>query len=178
MFDKAYKIVAKFEGHYVNDPDDPGGPTNVGVTQATYNRYRKLWQLSPQSVRYITENEVRKIYESYWITSKANKFADSHPLTGTVHFDFAINAGFKQAAKTLQRTLGLKLIDGIIGNGTLSAIKLSSDGFLALDYLYAREDFYKDLCIRKPKFKKFLKGWLWRTKRLKEILDDWPTSCK
>ena len=172
MFEVAYPIVLKYEGGYVDNPVDPGGPTNKGITQKTYNLYRKLWQLPPQHVRYISDSEVETIYKSYWTLSRANEFCRNNPLTAVVHFDFSINAGNKQAAKTLQRTVGVKLIDGIIGNITLSAINLSDDYLLASDYLEKRVEFYKNLIIKKPKLKEFLKGWLWRVKHLKGIIDE------
>ena len=34
-FDKCLKFTLQFEGGFTNDPKDPGGPTNLGITQAT-----------------------------------------------------------------------------------------------------------------------------------------------
>ena len=40
-FQKALEFVFHAEGSSNNDAADPGGPTNMGVTQDTYNAYRK-----------------------------------------------------------------------------------------------------------------------------------------
>lgn len=177
-FDKCLPIILKFEGGYVNHPDDPGGATNKGITQKTYNTYRKLWKKEPQSVRFIEDSEVTKIYESYWKQSRASQFAEKMPLTALVHFDFAVNAGFKQAAKTLQRALGLELVDGIIGNRTLTALYLSDDYETAMMYCEERFEFYHRLVELKPQLKTFMRGWLWRVKHLKGIVDDWSYRSK
>ena len=178
MFDKCLPIILKFEGGYVNHPKDPGGATNKGITQKVYNSFRKSWGEPTQSVRFIAEDEVRKIYQSYWEQSRASEFAEKMPLTALVHFDFAVNAGFKQAAKTLQRALGLELVDGIIGNRTLTAVYLSDDYELAKMYCEERFEFYYKLTDIKPDLKVFMKGWLWRVKHLKGIVDDWSYRSK
>ena len=40
-FEKMLRDTLKFEGGYVNNPKDPGGRTNKGITQTTYNNYLK-----------------------------------------------------------------------------------------------------------------------------------------
>lgn len=184
MFDKILPIVLKFEGGYVNDPNDSGGATNFGVTQKTYNLFRKAQKVSPQDVRYITQDEVHKIYESFFRDSFSDRFVGTHPRTALVHFDFSINAGTAQAAKTLQRAVGGLLIDGIIGPKTLAGVNLSDDLSLALDYLNQREKYYRLISdgstIQREKNKKFLKGWLWRNNKLKVIVkevlpNDWSS---
>ena len=42
----AKKFTAQWEGGKVDDPDDPGKRTNAGVTQKTYDEYRKSKKLS------------------------------------------------------------------------------------------------------------------------------------
>ena len=176
VFEKTLPIILKFEGGYVDHPKDPGGATNKGITQKTYNTYRKLWQLSPQHVRYITNGEVKKIYESYWRDSKSDTIAKTHPNTSLVHFDFAVNAGIKQAAKTLQRSLGSLDIDGRIGPKTLSAISLTSDVLLSDLYLDERRLFYVHLTEKRPALKVFLKGWLYRVNKIERLIDEWSTQ--
>ena len=39
-FELVYPVVEKWEGNFDNDPDDPGGPTNMGITQADLSRWR------------------------------------------------------------------------------------------------------------------------------------------
>lgn len=172
MFDKAYPLVRKFEGGYANDPDDSGGATNFGVTQKVYDKYRKSWYLPLQPVKSITEDEVRKIYEGYWRECGSDRIAKTHPRTAIAHFDFAFNAGFNQAAKTLQRSIGGLLVDGIIGPKTLNALLGTTDIDLADDYLDRRSEFYKMLTVKKPTQKKFLRSWLHRVLKIRRLIHD------
>jgi lysozyme family protein len=172
LFADSLPVVLKFEGGYSNHKDDPGGATMKGVTQETYDTFRKRKAQPTQSVRNILFSEVEEIYRQFWISGKCDEFSDSHPLTALVHFDFTINAGFKQSAKTLQRTLSVKPIDGIIGSVTLGVLLKQKDSQLAVRYLDFRENFYKDLTIKKPALKVFLKGWLNRTSHLRRIVNE------
>ncbi|MBE7706425.1 MAG: hypothetical protein E7Z91_04190 [Cyanobacteria bacterium SIG30] len=53
-FEKALQCLFPSEGGYVNDSRDFGGPTNMGVTQNTYNMYRKNQGLPQKDVKQIT----------------------------------------------------------------------------------------------------------------------------
>ncbi len=66
-FVQALEWVLSCEGGYVNDPRDPGGATNCGITQAVYDVYRKTKDLPLRSVELITLIEVDAIYRrEYW----------------------------------------------------------------------------------------------------------------
>ncbi len=55
------------EGGAVNNPHDPGGATNFGITQHTYDGWRTKKGLLIQPVTLITQDEVTAIYkEEYW----------------------------------------------------------------------------------------------------------------
>ena len=170
MFKDSLPVILKFEGGYSNHKDDPGGATMKGVTQAVYDSYRKRKDLGPKAVREIEFSEVEDIYREFWNNANCDEFCDSHPLTALVHFDFAINAGPKQAAKTLQKALGVK-IDGILGKISIGVILKSKDEQLATRYLDFRENFYRDLTLQKPALKVILKGWLNRTSHLRGIIN-------
>ena len=51
LFKKALAFVLKWEGGFVNDPDDKGGATNKGITQTTYNSYLKSKKQKTKSVK-------------------------------------------------------------------------------------------------------------------------------
>lgn len=40
-YSAALRQILKFEGGYVDDPVDPGGATNFGITQRTYDSWRR-----------------------------------------------------------------------------------------------------------------------------------------
>jgi lysozyme family protein len=158
-FDEALKPILLHEGGYVNDKDDPGGPTNKGITQNVYDAYRRNAEAPTRSVLYITQEEVGEIYyENYWIEAKCNAL----PLgLNLVHFDFAVNAGTTRAAKTLQQIAGVTQ-DGIIGPRTLGAVAKLDPREAIYEYSQARRGFYERLAARKPTSAKFLRGWLKR----------------
>lgn len=159
-FDEALPAILKFEGGYVNDKDDPGGATNKGITQAVFDVWRKSKEQDYKAVRWIQDKEVAAIYhQNYWKDGGCNGMPQAAAL---VHFDFCVNAGTWQAAKTLQKVLGVKA-DGKVGPITLTAAKEYGDENLVRAYSNARREFYTKLATRRPVLAKFLSGWLKRT---------------
>jgi lysozyme family protein len=95
--------VLKFEGGYVNHPRDPGGATNKGVTQNTYNSWRKRQGLPAQSVKNITQAEVESIYRrDYWDAVRGDDLPSGVDLAT---FDYAVNSGVGRAVRSLQGVL-------------------------------------------------------------------------
>lgn len=91
LFKKALAFVLKWEGGFVNDPDDKGGATNKGITQNTYNSYLKSKGMQAKSVRYITQAEVEDIYyKQYWLKSGCEKMSKKFAV---LCFDTAVNMG-------------------------------------------------------------------------------------
>jgi lysozyme family protein len=122
-FEDALKKVLIHEGGYVDHPKDPGGATNKGVIQRTYAAYRKRKGKPVQHVKYITDAEVKEIYEeSYWDAVNGNLLPAG--LDYAV-FDGAVNSGPRQSIKWLQRALGVKA-DGSIGLQTIGAAQALS----------------------------------------------------
>jgi lysozyme family protein len=65
-WDKAFDQVIIYEGGYVNHPKDPGGPTNLGITQSTLSSYLGR-RASVQEVRALTKAAVKPIYKKrFW----------------------------------------------------------------------------------------------------------------
>lgn len=97
-FRKALEFTLRWEGGYVNDSRDPGGATNQGVTQATYDHWRQSNGLSRQPVRGIAQDEVEQIYyENYWLRAGCDQ---TEPLGLAISvFDFAVNSGVGTALR-------------------------------------------------------------------------------
>ena len=111
---KSLALVLAHEGGFSNHPDDPGGATMRGVTQAVYDATRQSRFQAAQSVRHITADEIASIYDQqYW--DRANCDRLPHGLDYAV-FDYAVNSGVSRAGKDLQRVLGVNA-DGVIGVG-------------------------------------------------------------
>lgn len=105
IFEKTLQFILQREGGYVNDPHDLGGETNKGITHNTYNTYRKSKGLPMQSVKYITDNEVRDIYyNNYYKASGADKL--SNPKLAAYVFDTAVNMGVSRAKTFLNQSNG------------------------------------------------------------------------
>jgi len=118
-FEMALAYVLEHEGGYVNHPRDPGGATNKGVTQAVYDGYRKMRGRGVQSVKFISEEEVRAIYKfQYWDRVQGDMLPAG---VDYAVFDFAVNSGVGRASKYLQAVVGTAQ-DGIIGARTVAAI--------------------------------------------------------
>lgn len=151
------------EGGYVNHPKDPGGATNKGVIQRTYDGYRDRLGKPRQSVRRITMAEVMDIYKTqYW----DRIFGDALPAgLDYAMYDFSINSGPSRAVKFLQEILGVK-VDGVMGNGTLGAIQRRNDiSGLIQELCLKRWNWMKRLST----YSTFGKGWTRRV--MGDIID-------
>lgn len=145
-FDAALARVLVSEGGYVNNPKDPGGATNKGITQRVYNLYRqRLGNADIKPVQSISDAEVRQIYkEQYWDVAKC----DSLPIgVSYCVFDGDVNSGVSQSTKWLQRALGL-VVDGVIGPNTITAAN-EADPDTLIDAI----------CDRRMAYLKALSGW-------------------
>lgn len=164
-FHKALKFTLQWEGGFVNDPDDPGGATNFGITHRTYDAWRKKHELKTQSVSKISKEEVEQIYfEEYWLAGKCDRLPDDLAIA---HFDWCVNHGVAGATKHLQDVTFAK-VDGIFGPKTeaavYSAIHLRGEINVVSAYVARRKRWYD---AGNPKFRE---GWMNRLKALKKLL--------
>lgn len=160
------KFTLRWEGGFVNDPDDPGGATNKGVTQVVYDAWRTAQHLPRQSVQALTAKEAEAIYENrYWKLCRC----DSLPApVDLVVFDSAVNCGPGRACRWLQHALGV-LEDGNVGPKTLAAAREFGPPLeLARKVSAIRAAYYRELVAKNPRLKKFLNGW---TNRLGDLND-------
>lgn len=98
-FEHALRVTLAFEGGKVDDPADPGGRTAYGITQRTFDAWRKTKGWATDDVWRVLPDEVADIYRSqFWRGSGAE--ALSWPLS-LVHFDTAVNHGVGRASKFL-----------------------------------------------------------------------------
>lgn len=161
--DQALAFTLKEEGGWTDNPHDHGGATNHGITQTTYDLFRDRIHEGHQSVQYITDAEVRAIYEDmYWTPAKC--FIMHNPLA-VAHFDWAVNHGISGAIKTLQAALGVTA-DGIWGHKSATALAVSDPVETTQTYNTLRREWYRNRCESHPDQAVFLKGWLGRVDRL------------
>ena len=169
-FQECLKLVLGSEGGYSNDPEDRGGATNCGITQAVYDAWRISRGLGRNPVVGISGDEIEMIYcDYYWKPSRC-QFLPT-PLD-YVQFDGAVNHGVGQAAKFLQRALQV-VADGSIGPVTLQAVKEEQDAgqIIAVieSILEQRGRFYDSLIAGHPEQGKFGKGWHNRLAHVRDV---------
>lgn len=149
--ERSLALTFHHEGGYVNNPNDPGGPTNWGITQATLSAYRKR-KVSASEVRTLGKAEATQILkEMYWDPIRGDDLPNG--LDYAV-FDFCVNSGPARAAKELQEILEVAP-DGIIGLKTLAAIKGFRVETLIRNYVDARMEYLQSLRT----WKTFGRGW-------------------
>ena len=145
-FDQAFERLLGHEGGYVNDPEDPGGETNWGITIAVARA-----EGYSGSMRDLPIEKAKDIYrKSYWNPVHADELPE---VVRFDVFDAAVNHGASQAAKWLQRAVGTQP-DGVIGAATIGAAR-GAGPQIAAHFNGQRLRFYTDLAT----WPKFGKGW-------------------
>lgn len=145
----ANEIVAR-EGGYVNDPDDPGGATNFGVTIHTMRRLGLDLTgdgvVGVSDVRALTQDQAVDIFVTHYFVRP--RITDVPSVLQASLFDMYVNAG-SNAVKILQRMLrdmGFSVaVDGAIGPQTLDAVRNAAapDPIALRDaYGVARRNYY------------------------------------
>jgi lysozyme family protein len=158
-FEKAMKFIRVVEGGKFNHPNDPGGFTNMGLTQRDYPKLN-LHKLTRQQADDI-------FYKDYWKKSIAGKLPDPVFIS---YFDSVVNTGVTRANKILQEVVGVK-VDGIAGSQTLKAVEgYGNPNKLALAIADRKQKFYQNLTTKNSKFKSFIRGWTRRTNALKNYI--------
>ena len=149
-FREAIEVILKHEGGYVNDPVDPGGETNMGISKRAY---------PDLDIKGLTKQSVREIYyKDYWLKGKCPQVPDELRL---IFFDMVVNMGKRRAVKILQKSVSAKgiktTVDGGIGPQTISnTLKSGLEPERLRSY---RVKYYADLVNRKPSLEKYWFGW-------------------
>ena len=172
----ARQIVAR-EGGYVNDPDDPGGATNFGVTIGTMQSLgmdlNRDGRTDAADVRALTRAQAEQIFvEHYFRKPRLAELPE--PLQASV-FDMYVNAG-GNAVKILQRLvsrMGFRTADdGVVGPMTIAAVADAAEAapdHLVDAYGIARRNYYYALADQRPASRKYARskaggkgGWITR----------------
>jgi lysozyme family protein len=151
-FSLAIPIVLENEGGYVNDPLDPGGETNFGISKRSYPTV---------DIKNLTKEEATAIYlRDFWKfggiidQSVANKVFDSY-------------VNMEHIAIFLLQEIVLQVVkpDGIYGEVTEDAVNRMDPNALLTAYRAKLEQHYRNIVLAKPEEMKFLDGWLRRAKQ-------------
>lgn len=172
----ATEIVAR-EGGYVNDPDDPGGATNFGVTIGTMRRLGLDLTgdgvVSIADVRKLTRAQAIDIFITHYF--ERPRIAELPSVIQASVFDMYVNAG-SNAVRILQqllRRMGQEVtVDGVLGPQTITAAQTAyrhAPDHLADAYGIARRSYYFRLADARPASRKYARtraggkgGWIKR----------------
>jgi len=110
-FDEAFSALIGHEGGYSNDPRDPGGETNFGISKRAY---------PDVNIATLTLEQAKAIYlRDYWQRAMCDQLP---PVVAFQVFDCAVNSGIGQAIRFLQRAVGVA-DDGRVGPLTIRAVQ-------------------------------------------------------
>lgn len=172
-FTDALDIVLREEGGFGDDPQDPGGMTNLGVTARSW----AAWTGRPATevvMRGLRRVDVQPFYKAeFW----DKVCCDQLPIAlALVAFDFAVNEGPGTAIRLLQGVCGASK-DGTIGPATLRALQayITTIGLAKLitRYCDAQRNHYREL----PRFIHDGQGWLNRVADVEKEALAWLTQA-
>lgn len=170
--DKALPIILNHEvdpkkGPYSNHPDDKGGPTNYGITIATYRRFKP--GATVEDLKQITMGEIEMIYASgYWRPLGLDEVQSQ--FVATKIFDICVNGGPGAASAIAQRaciTCGKDVkVDGWLGPKSRTVINSIPPKDLLNAIKEQQRDFYLDIVEHDKTQLAFLYVWMRRA--------EWP----
>ena len=181
-YDSVYKISNKVkeqmldyiylvEGGYFNHPNDPGGPTNYGIT----------WEDARDELGYtgdmknFTREMATDIYlKKYYLRNKLFNITD--PRVMICIFDLCVHSGTGGqlvAQRTVNNLANQKIIneDSTLGPISFKAINECDPQAFIEKYCELQKEFYARLIIRKPQLADFKTGWNNRVDRKLKFLN-------
>jgi lysozyme family protein len=153
-----------WEGKYVNDPDDPGGQTNYGITDGLDGIEDGKIDIDGDNipdvdVKDLTPEQAMIIYKREFWDKMHGDAIHSQAIAG-IMFDAFVNSG-KWGLKLMQRIISVP-DDGAFGPQSvrvLNELTEKSEVLIYTLYKEARLKYYEDLVVKRPRSAKFLKGW-------------------
>lgn len=175
-FSRSLARVLVYEGGYANNPKDPGGPTNKGITQSTYTSWLGRTNRPSAKVVGISDADVSAIYKTdYW----DRILGDELPAgVDFCIFDAAVNSGVSTAIGWAQAVLKTYAgnealaIDGDLGPATKSDLMNADPGTFVRDFCSHRLGTLQRL----KTYPTFGKGWLARIANVQKTAIAWIES--
>jgi lysozyme family protein len=162
-------FVLAAEGGYVDDPLDPGGATNLGITLNLLTDWRHS-AVTKQDVMNLNRDEAAAIYRArYWNVVRGGSLPAGVDL---MVFDAAVNLGAGRSALILQAIVGTPQ-DGSIGPVTVAAVVAASPTDTIGALATKRSDYYHSLST----FDHFGAGWIKRVTNAKAVAFEMTQSA-
>mgnify|MGYP007100063688 CR=1 FL=1 len=175
-FNNAVQVVLAHEGGLTDNPNDPGGITDYGVSlrflraAGIDGNMNRSDHIGPEDIKSLTPKKASNIYYKYFWLPNRFEYIKSMVLS-TSMLDMAVLLGGQQACMLMQQALNKTLkesikVDGILGFDSLSKIQKANCYQLNDKFkTECREHFY-DLVKKNDKLQVFLTGWLNRINSL------------
>ena len=140
----------------MNDPVDPGGETNYGISKRTYPHL---------DIKSLTEKQASDIYYNDWYLPLHLDRIESEELATKV-LDTCVNIGKRPGIRIFQQSLKERghnvAVNGIISNAAIDAAN-RADIKKLLNVVRSRQaDHYLALIKANPALAKYQNGWLKR----------------
>ena len=168
-FAPAIAVVLAHEGRWVDDPDDPGGETNFGISTLIIRREgltSKDLGVDPNTIgqpgwlKAMTMETATALYKRlFW--DRYGYAAINDQTVATKIFDAAVNMGPARAHQYAQFVAQCP-IDGILGPVSIAAINACNPGNFIAGYTAQLVGRYSDLVAHNPSLQKFLANWMRR----------------
>ncbi len=176
------KYVLQREGGFVDDPVDPGGATNLGITIAVLKAWRGR-AVSVSDIKNLTKAEAEKIYHArYWKAAWCDALPSGVDL---LVFDAAVNSGVTPALSLLEKRIGIGVPPRRIAHRAAPQSHFEPETLLTgrlaklcmpaviCGYCEDRRAFYRGLRT----FSHFGKGWLARVDKTQQLaMHLWVTT--
>lgn len=163
-FELAIPIILKWEGGYVFNSADPGGETNMGITDSLDGKIDHLVDINGDKVgdvpiKALTPDQAKAVYKLiFWDRMLGDQFKSQN--VANIVFDGYVNMG-SNGIKVFQSALGVEQ-DGKVGQITVTQANFAPSKELFEKIKQGRIKYYQDLVTRKPTLSIFLKGWMRR----------------
>lgn len=171
--DEIFNAILGKEGGYVNHPDDKGGPTRWGITQAVARAHGYS-----DSMKDLPRDTALAILTAdYWTGPRFDSVAELSPIIAAELCDTGVNMGPSVQSKWFQRWLNAfnqqgklypdLIADGQIGPRTISALKSllavrgkEGEQVMLKSLNCSQGQRYLELAEQRPANESFVYGWM------------------
>jgi len=149
IFNAAVDWIMVQEGGLHDDPNDPGGLTNLGIALAFHP------ELTPEQIRALTPVTAAPIYyKQYWQPMHGDELP---PWAAWVALDCAVNQGVGEATLILQKAAATPA-DRVIGPLTLAAVRRQTPKEFLAAFTAGRDVRYTS----SARWRRYGNGWVHR----------------
>lgn len=180
-----YQFIDKllqFEGGYADDPHDPGGETNKGITIATFRACAQEVLGIPGTslnLRHLADEQAKRIYKArFWDVLRCDEIA-FQPLADML-FDFYVNAGTRAVGVLFAVVKGVGMnapeafafaanpMGSVEYNALMARLRTMDQAEVYRLYKASRAAYYEHLAHVHPNLRRYLGGWLKRVNSFPE----------